>query len=144
MKSLNKSHLPDGINPNDPNWQDLIPTEEIPTEVSLAYERKKQLGLDENKCGWVAFRYEKIMGLAHKTRNPLLAVLAELHWLYFRAWDKEKPIELNNCTLRKLGFTHHNKKRILKILEEDGWISIEWRTRKSPLVTIISGFHHGS
>jgi hypothetical protein len=92
------------------------------------------------KCRWIQFRYEEQMELARSSRNALLAVQAELYRLHFRSWEKNKPIVLGNLAFRKLGFHHTDKTRALKDLKTAGWIEVEWRTGRAPLVTILRSF----
>ena len=91
----------------------------------------------------MAFQYKEQLELARQTRNVLMAVMAELHRQWFKAWDKKAAVVLGNITLQSLGFDHHNKIRALKALEAAGWISVRWRKCQSPLVTILKGFRHG-
>jgi hypothetical protein len=95
------------------------------------------------KYTWTSYSYEKQLDLAKSSRIPLLAVLAELHRLHFQARNKKAPIELGNSRLRTLGFSHHDKKRALHILERAGWITVKWNKLRTPQVTIVSGFTHG-
>jgi hypothetical protein len=110
-------------------------------EVSKSAPKAKSGKSNDESHLWVAFRYKHQIKLAEQTRIPLLAVQAELFRLYFRAWDKTAPIEFNNSVLREIGFRPYDKIRALKILESAGWIAVQWRKRKSPLVTIREGFH---
>jgi len=87
---------------------------------------------------WVAFDYKKLMELARVTRSPLLAVLAELYRLYFQAWNKGKPIVFN-CSA--IGFERRAVMRALRILEKQGWISVERQATKAARVTLLKGFH---
>ena len=62
-------------------------------------------------------------------------------WLYihFRVfWDKSSTVEIGNKTLKEWGVTRWVKTRALRALKGGGLISIEWRGRKSPLVTVRS------
>jgi hypothetical protein len=92
---------------------------------------------------WVAYRYSEQLELARQTRNALLAVQAELFRLHFQAWGKKTSFVFGNTKLRSLGFSHHEKIRALKVLEAAGWISVQWRKGRSPLVTIVKGFRLG-
>lgn len=96
------------------------------------------------KCSWVGFSHKELLELARQTRNPLLAVLAELACLHYRAWDKSRPIPYSNSGFQNLGFSHHDKIRALKNLANAGWVSVQWRKNRSPLVTILRGFQVGS
>jgi hypothetical protein len=94
----------------------------------------------QKKYKWTQYEYQEQLKLAKLTRNALLVVLAELHRLYFQAWNKKVPIKFGSSTLRSLGFSHHEKIRALKALERAGWITVQWHKHKSPLVTIMRGF----
>jgi len=81
------------------------------------------------------------MKFAKATHNTLLAVRAELHRLHYLAKDKNAPIKFSSAKLELLGFTRWSKNRALKILEKEGWVSIEWGKTKAPLVTLLRGFY---
>ena len=89
---------------------------------------------------FVQYQYKAQLELARSSRNALLAVQAELYHLHFKSWDKTASIELGNAVFRVLGFSHADKIRALKELEKAGWIAVQWRDRKSPLVTLLKGF----
>jgi hypothetical protein len=91
---------------------------------------------------WVQYHYEEQLELAKSSRNVLLAVQAELFHLHFKSWDKTTPITLGNSVVQSLGFHPTGKIRALKDLEKAGWITVQWRKRQSPLVTIVKGFKH--
>ncbi len=86
---------------------------------------------------WFPVSYTDMRNLAYVSRNPLIAVLAEIHHLRFKALDKTKPVALSNVALRELGFHHTDKERALKSLEEAGMIVVERRKGRSPLVSIL-------
>jgi hypothetical protein len=96
-------------------------------------------GRSGEKYKWTRYDYQEQLKLAKLTRNALLAVLAELHRLHFRAWDKKAPIVFSNSALRSLGFSHHDKIRTLQSLEKAGWITVRWHRCKSPRITIVRG-----
>jgi hypothetical protein len=110
--------------------------ENLKTHIEAPCTSKSVSG--ENKEGlWVAFNYKKIMRFARETHNPALAVLAELHRLQFKSWNKRKPVILNCSTL---GFKRHSVMRALKCLEKQGWVSIRLEKGQSPRVRILQGF----
>jgi hypothetical protein len=82
--------------------------------------------------------YEEQLRLAKILRWPGLAVQAELYRLWFKAYDKTKPVELSNTVLQNLGFARSTKNQTLRRLEKAGWIKVEWRKNKSPLVHCVS------
>jgi hypothetical protein len=62
-----------------------------------------------------------------------------LVWLYIhhRVWsDKNNTVRIGNVTLGSWGVRRMTKYRALRDLEKAGLISVEWRDRKSPLVTV--------
>jgi hypothetical protein len=62
-----------------------------------------------------------------------------LVWLYIhhRVWaDKSDTVTVANRTLESWGVGKREKRKALKLLEEAGLVSVEWRTRRSPLVTL--------
>lgn len=92
----------------------------------------------ENREGlWVAFNYKKQMELAREAHNPLLAVQAELYRLQFKSWNKRKSL-LFNCS--RLEFSRWAVMRALKLLQKQGWISIDSEKGQCPRVRILRGF----
>jgi hypothetical protein len=91
-----------------------------------------------NEPPFVQFFYAKQLELANRTRNCLMAVQAEIFHLYFKQWKKTEPIELGNKVLQSLGFDNKQKKKALEDLESAGWIEIEWRKNRSPLITLLA------
>ena len=80
--------------------------------------------------------YEQGMQLAgRQPRNVLLAVLLELDRQVFANYGKN-PVALATATLRKHGFDHKGKCRALGQLQAAGMVSVAWRGRRSPLVTV--------
>jgi hypothetical protein len=59
-----------------------------------------------------------------------------LHILYETWRAKGQPIKLPNGMLGRLGVSPDAKVRALQKLEQLGLVSVEWRDRKSPVVTI--------
>jgi hypothetical protein len=106
------------------------------------YARRKRERKKAKTAGhFVAFSYEKELTLAKVTRNCLIAVQAELYHLHWKNWDKSKPIALGNSVIiQSLGFSNKQKRIALEDLENAGWIQVEWREKRSPLVTFVSGF----
>ena len=92
------------------------------------------------KYKWTRYDYRDQLELAKLTRNALLAVLAELHRLYFLAWNKKASIKFGSSALRSLGFSHHEKIRALQALEKAGWITVQWHKCRAPLIIIVRGF----
>jgi hypothetical protein len=101
----------------------------------LAAEAKAEPKKLKSDDEFIILYYTDLRNLAYVSRNPLLAVLAELHHLRFKAIDKTKPVALSNVALEALGFHRSDKVRSLKILEAAGMVTVQWRNGKSPLVT---------
>jgi len=119
---------------------------EYPMVVSKIPDRRSRISNHQSpeKYKWTLYEYREQLKLAKQTRNALLAVLAELHRLYFQAWNRKDPVKFGNSTLRSLGFNHHDKIRALQALKKAGWIAVKWHKRKSPQITIKRGLSLGS
>ena len=85
---------------------------------------------------WFPVSYADMRNLAYVSRSPLIAVLADIHHLRFKATDKSKPVALSNVALKELGFCHTDKERALKYLEAAGIVTVQRRKGRSPLVTV--------
>src|SRR5262245_8016872 len=73
---------------------------------------------------------EKLKGAGAITY--LVAVLlCHLHWK-----GRGEPIKLANGMMALDGVSRESKRRALRDLERRGLISVEWRSRKSPVVTV--------
>jgi hypothetical protein len=79
-----------------------------------------------------------IAPLAWKDRlGPANALSAIVIDLLHRNWKQDgKPFPLPNGALAEIGVERRQKARALHKLEELGLITVEWRARKSPLVTV--------
>jgi hypothetical protein len=67
---------------------------------------------------WHRFYYLDLLTLAKASRNVLIAVLAELHHLHYKSFDKSKPVALGNTFLEALGFHRSCKNPALKQLKK--------------------------
>jgi hypothetical protein len=63
-----------------------------------------------------------------------LRVFWYLHYLHWKG--KGEPIKLANGMLEEFGVSRYAKRRALIDLECRGAISVEWRPKKSPIVTV--------
>ena len=62
-------------------------------------------------------------------------------YIHHRVWaDKSNTVLVGNKTLSAWGVAREEKYKALRKLEAAGLISVEWRERKSPLVT-VNTFH---
>jgi hypothetical protein len=64
-----------------------------------------------------------------------------LVWLYVfhRVWsDKNQTVVVANQTLDCWGVRRKEKYKALRLLEEAGLVSVQWRARRSPLVTLLT------
>jgi hypothetical protein len=60
-------------------------------------------------------------------------------WLYihYRVWcENSNTVEVGNKNLREWGVSHQTKTRALLAFERAGLVTIEWRGRNSPWVTV--------
>jgi hypothetical protein len=77
---------------------------------------------------------EKALKGAHAA--AAVAVLAALYERYFRDKFHWNPVKLTNTKFRELGISPHTKLRGLRELESQGSVTVEWRDRRSPIVTL--------
>ena len=61
------------------------------------------------------------------------------HYLHYRVWvTKSRTVTLPNKTLKSWGVDRMSKSRALRKLQQAGLVSVESRTRRSPLVTLLT------
>ena len=90
-------------------------------------------------------RTEPFLQVPHKALvsggNVLRGTKQFLVWLYIhhRVWaDKQNTVAVANQTLGAWGVGRKEKMKALRLLEQAGLVTIQWRERKSPLVTLLS------
>jgi hypothetical protein len=76
--------------------------------------------------------WEKLEGASGRTCRVAWYLLYQ-HWK-----DAGKPIKLANAILAAAGISPDSKTRALRDLEKRGLISVEWRDRKAPRVTVLA------
>jgi hypothetical protein len=60
-------------------------------------------------------------------------------WLVHQVWKKKKnTVAIPNGALNQYGISRKVKYLALQQLEEVGLITVEWRSRKTPVVTLLS------
>jgi hypothetical protein len=84
---------------------------------------------------WDKAYYGPSLEIASHARNALLAVV-----VIIRTRNKGEPFVFGNVTMKELGFRREDKIKALKELEATGFVKVEWRNRKSPLVTVLKKF----
>jgi hypothetical protein len=84
---------------------------------------------------FVKLPYAQVLAAAGQARNTQLAVLVELAHQRFKT--HENPVPLDNKALEAIGIKRWAKYDALGELEVVGLISVEWRYKKSPLVTLL-------
>ena len=72
--------------------------------------------------------------LGTSNRGATYRVALLLNYEYWR--NGGRPIRLSNAALIDEGVTRMSKSRALKELEQLGLVKVEWRDRKSPMVTL--------
>lgn len=78
--------------------------------------------------------YGQTLAAAGWMKCAPLAVLIELSYQVFKTHKLE--VVLSNSTLRSIGISHWAKNRALRQLEAAGMVAVDWRARRSPLVTV--------
>ena len=97
----------------------------IPTKIGKRREQFVKLPLR-----W----YEKLANPPPKCRCTCLVAMYVLH----QHWKGEaKPFKLANGMLEYDGISHDSKTRALKELEQRGLVAVDWRDRKSPIITQV-------
>lgn len=86
---------------------------------------------------FVQLPYDERVLAAAARRDASMAVLVELAYRVFR--QRTKTVELPNEKLGAVGISRHAKTRALRHLAADGLVAVEWRRRKTPLVTVLWG-----
>jgi hypothetical protein len=119
-----------------------------PEALRLAPELAAQIG-KRSSGKWSSRqsdRTEPFLQIPHKAivagSEVLRGTKQFLVWLYLfhRVWaDKCSTVALANQTLSKWGVGRREKYKALRQLETAGLISVEWRKRRSPLVTLLPG-----
>lgn len=90
---------------------------------------------------WDKAKLKECLEIAQLARDPLLAVMTIIRNKHqHRKRPKGKPIKLGNDTMEELGFKPIAKIRALKKLEAWGFVKVEWRERKAPLITVLRPF----
>ena len=112
-----------------------IPPEEMPAPSDGRKSREPK----SHRRLWFKVDYETQLELANATRDPMIAVLVELPRLRYKLpkHDKSRPVELSMDMFDRLGFDRHQRCRVLKLLEQAGFIKVEWRKNLAPLVTFL-------
>jgi hypothetical protein len=62
-----------------------------------------------------------------------------LHLLFLTWRSPDKPVRLGNASLTDKAVDRYTKRRVLRELEALGLIRVEWRPKKSPIVTVLGG-----
>jgi hypothetical protein len=120
------------IDPFDSDRARLSP-EQI---VELASLQKKQTKQPQAiPTEFVMFPYERILRAGGRLGNAQLAILAELAHLRFKT--HKNTVELGNKALAAVGIQRWAKYDALVGLEDAGLISVEWRYKISPLITLL-------
>ena len=88
-----------------------------------------------NDNWWDKAYYGPSLEIASHAGNALLAVVAII-----RHRNKGEPFVFGNVTMKELGFGREDKINALKELEAKGFVRVEWRNRRSPLVTVLKDF----
>jgi hypothetical protein len=118
-----------GCDPGDPFDNLTLPDEPEKEEKFVSTPgrvRRRRQQFVMVPMTWV----EALSGATGKT------VLLALHLLYL-GWKRVGPVKLPNGMLRQDGISRYSKWRGLKDLERRGLISVERRSHRSPLVTLL-------
>jgi hypothetical protein len=87
-----------------------------------------------SRTKFVILPYEQTLQAAGQLQNAQLAVLVEIAHQVFKT--HQNPAPLPNMALRAAGLSRKTKLRVLRQFEEAGLVTVTWRGRKCPLVSI--------
>jgi hypothetical protein len=94
---------------------------------------KKQKAKQEKAFALVSLARAAEVTKCTKTQGAMVWIV-----LVYLAWKNKSPIvSLSNKTMRRYGVNRHVKYRALATLEAAGIITVEWRNKQSPIVTLI-------
>jgi hypothetical protein len=80
--------------------------------------------------------FEGVWSLCEQHNNYApLGILFALHKLWFEDF-RRNPVRLTSCSLQKLKISRWRKYRALELLEKGGFISLERRHGKNPIITL--------
>jgi len=98
-------------------------------EVAAPMKRKKVEAFVKVPLWWIT-------AAANATGSPAVLVLIELLRLQWKTRRMSFPVP--NARLKNLGVSREVKRRVLRDLQRAGLITVDQRTRKSPIVTLVS------
>jgi hypothetical protein len=127
---------------NDPDLDPFDPARlQIPADYFAKKAEVKSVPslqpIPRSKQYFWKLNHETGFALAKTFRAPWLAVIVEVHHLWFKAYDKSQPIELGNTAFRKWKIDPKVKNRALRRLEKMGLFKVQWRKNKAPLVSWV-------
>jgi hypothetical protein len=109
-----------------------------PTDPTLLPARAGRAGSCDDKARryfvkvpwtWV----QKLDGAPGQTYRLALQIL----FLHFR--ERCASVTLSNRTIDRVGLPSQSKRRALRDLERRGLVSVEWRSKRSPVVHVLTG-----
>jgi hypothetical protein len=83
---------------------------------------------------FIMLPYKQTLAAVGRLQNAQLAVLVEIANQIYKT--HQNPAPLPNTVLRAAGLSRKTKLRALRQLEEAGLVTVTWRGRKCPLVSI--------
>ena len=111
-------------------------TEEIFAAQAARTATERKLKRRSQRVEFVMLPYAPTMRVAGKVKSSaVLAVMVELAYRVFKTHMAE--VVLNNSMLRSVGISRKAKLHALHQLEAAGMVAVDWRRRKSPLVTVL-------
>ena len=122
--------------------KEIALTQELQDEIGaaqaarVATEASRKLKRRARRVEFVMLPYAQTMRAAGKVKSSAaLAVVVELAYQLFKTHKPE--VALSNSMLRSVGVSHWAKIRALRQLEAAGMVSVDWKARKTPLVTVL-------
>ncbi len=121
--------------------KELALTRELQEEIFAAQaartatEASRKLKRRSRRVEFVMLPYAQTMRVAGTVKSSAaLAVMVELAYQVFKTHKPE--VVLSNSMLRSVGISRKAKLHALRQLEAAGVVVVDWKVRKSPLVTV--------
>src|SRR5947207_2119070 len=130
--------MKNGTNNGDPfDLSKMVPDAEMIAELAPFQKTSaaKPKQRSRVKARFAMLPYDQTMAAAGMMKSAALAVMVELAYQVFKTNKTE--VVLSNSALRSVGISYWAKSRALHQLEAAGMVAVDWKARKSPLVTVL-------
>ena len=117
-----------------PDLAELTLTPEQIAELTTLQKLTQLRERRRSRTKFIMLPYEQTLAASGRLQNAQLAVLVEIAHQIFKT--HQNPAPLPNTALRVVGVSRKAKLRALRQFEDAGLVTVTWRGRKCPLVSI--------